>query len=153
MRKKLLHLSNKVLSALLVSMGFASCEDIIKSEDEYGTPTVDYHIVGKVTGPEGNPIKGIRVTARGFYDFNGRTQLQTFTDDEGKFATESIRDTWIDDGLRVVFEDVDGDDNGGKFAKDSLFSHELQSKLIEKGSGWFKGKYELTAEKQLRKEE
>ena len=85
--------------------------------EEYGTPTVDFHVVGQVTDAEGKPIEGIRVTTRGYYDFNDGTMEQTTsTDKEGRYATKEVKSIGIDPGMKVVFEDVDGEANGGLFA-------------------------------------
>ena len=122
--------------------------------EEYGTPTVDFHVVGQVTDAEGKPIEGIRVTTRGYYDFNDGTMEQTtYTDKEGRYATKEVKSIGIDPGMKVVFEDVDGEANGGLFAADSVSSDAMAKEKVKKGDGnWYEGGYELTANAKLKPE-
>ena len=122
--------------------------------EEYGTPTVDFHVVGQVTDAEGKPIEGIRVTTRGYYDFNDGTMEQTtYTDKEGRYATKEVKSIGIDPGMKVVFEDVDGEANGGLFAADSISSDAMAKEKVKKGDGnWYAGGYELTVNAKLKPE-
>ena len=152
MKKKWYRIANGALSALLVLLGFEACTE--NGEEEYGTPTVDFHVVGQVTNAEGEPIEGIRVTTRGYFNFHdGTTEQTTYTDKDGHFATKEMRSISIDPMMRVVFEDVDGEANGGVFAKDSVMADAMTRTQVGKGDGhWYDGKYELRVNKKLRKE-
>ena len=154
MKKKWYRIANSSLSALLVLLGFEACTGMENGGEEYGTPTVDFHVVGQVTDAEGKPIEGIRVTTRGYYDFNNGTMEQTtYTDKEGRYATKEVRSGWIDPGMKVVFEDVDGEANGGLFAADSISSDAMAKEKVKKGDGnWYEGGYELTANAKLKPE-
>lgn len=154
MKKKWYRIANSSLSALLVLLGFEACTGMENGGEEYGTPTVDFHVVGQVTDAEGKPIEGIRVTTRGYYDFNDGTMEQTtYTDKEGRYATKEVRSGWIDPGMKVVFEDVDGEANGGLFAADSISSGAMAKEKVKKGDGnWYEGGYELTANAKLKPE-
>ena len=151
MKKKWYRIANGALSALLVLLGFEACTE---ESEEYGTPTVDFHVVGQVTNAEGDPIEGIRVTTRGYFNFHdGTTEQATYTDKDGHFATMEMRSISIDPMMRVVFEDVDGEANGGVFAKDSVMADAMTRTQVGKGDGhWYDGKYELRVNKKLRKE-
>lgn len=151
MKKKWYRIANGALSALLVLLGFEACTE---EGEEYGTPTVDFHVVGQVTNAEGEPIEGIRVTTRGYFNFHdGTTEQATYTDKDGHFATKEMRSISIDPMMRVVFEDVDGEANGGVFAKDSVMADAMTRTQVGKGDGhWYDGKYELRVNKKLRKE-
>ena len=151
MKKKWYRIANGALSALLVLLGFEACTE---ESEEYGTPIVDYHVVGQVTNAEGEPIEGIRVTTRGYFNFHdGTTEQATYTDKDGHFATKEMRSISIDPMMRVVFEDVDGEANGGVFAKDSVMADAMTRTQVGKGDGhWYDGKYELRVNKKLRKE-
>jgi putative lipoprotein (rSAM/lipoprotein system) len=153
MKKKWYRIANGALSALLVLLGFEACSEE-GGREEYGTPTVDFHVVGQVTNAEGKPIEGIRVTTRGYFNFHdGTTEQTTFTDKDGHFATKEMRSISIDPMMRVVFEDVDGEANGGVFAKDSVMADAMTRTQVGKGDGhWYDGKYELRVNKKLRKE-
>ena len=154
MKKKWYRIANSSLSALLVLLGFEACTGMENGGEEYGTPTVDFHVVGQVTDAEGKPIEGIRVTTRGYYDFNDGTMEQTtYTDKEGRYATKEVKSTGIDPGMKVVFEDVDGEANGGLFAADSVSSGAMAKEKVKKGDGnWYGGEYELTANAKLKPE-
>ena len=75
MKKKWYRIANSSLSALLVLLGFEACTGMENGGEEYGTPTVDFHVVGQVTDAEGKPIEGIRVTTRGYF---GLPRLTSF---------------------------------------------------------------------------
>jgi putative lipoprotein (rSAM/lipoprotein system) len=154
MKKKWYRIANSSLSALLVLLGFEACTGMENGGEEYGTPTVDFHVVGQVTDAEGKPIEGIRVTTRGYYDFNDGTMEQTtYTDKEGRYATKEVKSIGIDPGMKVVFEDVDGEANGGLFAADSISSNAMAKEKVKKGDGnWYEGGYELTANAKLKPE-
>ena len=154
MKKKWYRIANSSLSALLVLLGFEACSGFENGGVEYGTPTVDFHVVGQVTDAEGKPIEGIRVTTRGYYDFNDGTMEQTtYTDKEGRYATKEVKSIGIDPGMKVVFEDVDGEANGGLFAADSISSDAMAKEKVKKGDGnWYGGEYELTANAKLKPE-
>lgn len=154
MKKKWYRIANSSLSALLVLLGFEACSGIESGGEEYGTPTVDFHVVGQVTDAEGKPIEGIRVTTRGYYDFNDGTMEQTtYTDKEGRYAAKEVKSIGIDPGMKVVFEDVDGEANGGLFAADSISSDAMAKEKVKKGDGnWYEGGYELTANAKLKPE-
>ena len=154
MKKKWYRIANSSLSALLVLLGFEACSGMENGGEEYGTPTVDFHVVGQVTDAEGKPIEGIRVTTRGYYDFNDGTMEQTtYTDKEGRYATKEVKSIGIDPGMKVVFEDVDGEANGGLFAADSVSSGAMAKEKVKKGDGnWYEGGYELTANAKLKPE-
>lgn len=154
MKKKWYRIANSSLSALLVLLGFEACTGMENGGEEYGTPTVDFHVVGQVTDAEGKPIEGIRVTTRGYYDFNDGTMEQTtYTDKEGRYATKEVKSIGIDPGMKVVFEDVDGEANGGLFAADSISSDAMAKEKVKKGDGnWYEGEYELTANAKLKPE-
>ena len=58
---------SRVLSGLLVALGFTGC-DGSDTPEEYGTPSVKFQVKGTVTDEAGNPIENIRVIVRGNYD-------------------------------------------------------------------------------------
>lgn len=137
------------LSALLSLLGFSGCSGFGFGLCEYGTPTTDYQIRGTVTSNDGSPIKDIRVTiAQSEWD----RQDTLYTDQDGKFASQILKDWYIGDQT-VRFHDIDGEANGGKFKPDTLPVRNLDSKRIKKGDGdWYQGLYELKADIALSKE-
>ena len=137
---------NALLTALLAMLGYESCS--LNSPDEYGTPTVDYQVKGFVTDLLGTPIQGIRVRAP--YNFDGSEGQNVLTDENGRFELDEFHSGLND---KLIVEDIDGEDNGGEFQSDTIKVWDLPKKQIEKGSGWYEGKYEVTAKIKLKLKE
>ena len=73
------------------------------------------------------------------------------TDEKGEYATEFIDDTSIRDGLVLIAEDVDGKENGGLFAPDTLRLIDLEKKKVGEGDDeWDSGIWELKGDVRLR---
>ena len=52
-----------------------------------------------------------------------------------------------DKDIMLTFEDIDGEENGGQFAPDTLRAKDLQIKFVENPEkGWNKGVYYITFE-------
>lgn len=137
--------TTRVLSGLLALLGFSACSE--EGGDnilpEYGTPTVDFQIKGQVTDVEGNPIEGIQVITKPAYG--------VYTDAEGNFESSLLQNVAMEG--KLLFEDVDGEANGGTFQTDSASLQEAEAVQLEEGHGWYDGRYEQTLNKQLTKEE
>ena len=139
----------RLLSGALIALGFTSCEEM---EDEYGSPSRDFQVKGVVTDEAGNPIENIRVIIRDAYNY-GYSPDTTYTDSQGNFSSNIIRDYGFRDNQAAYFDDIDGDANGGTFQSDSTSLNDMQSKQIEKGDGnWYEGKYEFEVQQKLKKE-
>ena len=102
--KKWKKLSYKILTALGIGM-LTSC---------YGMPVTSSYfcIYGKVTSKDNKPIKGIQVTV----DYDGITDTW-LTNDEGHYYLEIILDNKSDISGKLIFEDVDGEENGSYISK------------------------------------
>lgn len=98
LKKKIFKISATVLAACGITTTFTAC---------YGMPLNFNPLSGTVYGNDGSgkkPIKGIKVYDKDWYDIDGFNET---TDSEGRFEFfdgSSIR--------TLVFEDVDGEDNG-----------------------------------------
>ena len=138
---------NAVLAALMSMLGYESCS--LNSPDEYGTPTVDYQVKGFVTDLLGTPIQGIKVRAPYSY-IDGSEGQSVLTDENGRFELDEFHSEYND---KLIVEDIDGEDNGGEFQSDTIKVWDLPKKQIEKGSGWYEGKYEVTAKIKLKLKE
>ena len=134
---------NALLTALLAMLGYESCSQ--HGLDEYGTPTVDYQVKGFVTDLQGTPIQGIKVRAP--YNFDGSEGQSVLTDENGRFELDEFHSEYND---KLIVEDIDGEDNGGEFQSDTIDIWDLPKKEVEKGSGWYEGKYEVTANIKLK---
>ena len=114
---------------------------------EYGCPIVDYQLKGVVMDEDSNPIKGIKVSLE---DPDG--YAENTTDASGQFAFDEKLTAFDIDKMKVFFQDIDGPDNGGEFALDSV---EVKVYRIGEGDGnWFNGTFKSDdVEVRLKKKE
>ena len=165
METKMFAMGNKVLSALLMALGFSSCD----SEDLpwgggavclYGVPTVTFHAEGTVTDQQQRPLRGIKVK---LMETDGEQYAYSidsvYTDTDGHYITAKSNLTGFDGEilkkrLRVVLEDIDGEANGGAFSTDTLKAGQLEVKQVSKGKGaWDNGTFEVTVNGQMKKQQ
>lgn len=160
MNRRLNKMLNAVTASLLSMLGFSACSNSSGGDEPclYGSPTTDYHFKGTVTDEQGAPIKGIKVVSQMKHGDVTYRLDSTYTDSNGAYQTAdqhsaSTVDYFLKNKqLSVSFEDVDGEENGGEFETAKTESDDVGVKQIEKGDGvWYKGKYELTADKKLKK--
>ena len=130
--------------AILGLLGFTACGGFVC---EYGTPTTDFTVKGKVTDSEGAPIKGIVVSSTGLHSFVDGTGLSAVTDENGAFVTNTIKEFGVRGTL--VFTDVDGAENGGDFETYEKDLSKFPQTQLKEGEGWYRGEYEVTAEVKL----
>lgn len=143
------------MMAAMTLLGLNSCDDLISPVVEYGTPITDFQYHGQVTDMEGTPIKGIRVVAKNRYSsdgvpysfFDGPADT-LYTDADGKFQSRTVRDYFAED-LRLVFDDVDGSENGGEFMSATAEGTEMTITQVKKGDGWYNGEYDVAVTKKL----
>jgi putative lipoprotein (rSAM/lipoprotein system) len=153
MKQKARHLLHLLLGALLGALGFSSCGfiEIGGGRCEYGEPHVDFEAAGKVTDKAGKGIEGIRVAIR--QDGNNwyRHRDDTlYTDKNGQFEMKRGLIT-VPDIVHIVFEDIDGEANGGTFASQTVINPEI--KQTKKGDGnWYNGAFAVKADVKLEKE-
>lgn len=160
MNKKINKLFNAVTASLLSMLGFSACGNSGGGDEPclYGTPISGYHFKGTVTDEQGTPIKGIKVVTQMNQGDVTRRIDSTYTDTNGGYQTvDKDFYTTLDYATKnklvsVSFEDVDGENNGGEFETAKSEGDDITVKQIEKGDGsWYIGKYELTADKKLKK--
>jgi len=140
---------NALVTALLSMLGISSCGgESGEAACEYGTPYVDYQVKGIVTDEAGTPIKGIRVSVP-YAGGESEAGLSTETDASGQYVLQEFTSYHND---CIVFEDIDGDANGGQFLSETVDIEEMSKVQLEKGGeGWYGGKYEVTANMKLQK--
>ena len=150
-----------LLSGALALLGFTGCSDINDAPDLYGTPSVDYRVLGTVTDTQGNPLEGIQVVMDNpwivsYLDEEGKEILpkvdtinmktlpdMVYTDKKGQFsglktmAGSSYK-------LTVEFRDIDGEADGGEFKSERFTRDKLDKKQLKKGNGWYEGEYEYS---------
>lgn len=173
--EKLLKRLAKTVFALL---GFASCSTSPWEEPldmygpgpvEYGVPSATFRFVGKVSGADAEGIPGIRVAVKmstpwggAYVERNGQMVPYVwemadtlYTDAGGAFS----RDYMLFDDLEAIpkyvvatAEDIDGEENGGRFAPREGIPVEV-SHLDEGDGNWNLGTYEARADITMSKEE
>ena len=151
---------NAVLTALLSMLGYGCALEEPMDEYgtpvicEYGAPTADYIVKGTVTDEAGKPIQGIKTslkqswqTETGPYVF-GIDSIQT--SESGNFQLKSNE---IPAGqTKLIFEDIDGEANGGEFLSDTLdVDYEKAVKTKDGDGRWYSGVYEITQNVKLKK--
>ncbi len=152
---------NTLIASLLAMLGFDSCSNVTDAPDEYGAPYATYQIRGTVTDEEGNPIPGIKgrlgvvITnpdvSSTLYVAHGDSAV---TDSEGHLIIDNIseRTHYLVPGRTVVeLKDEDGEANGGDFSADTLNFDDMKKTQLEKGDGWYQGKFEYSFTQKLNK--
>ena len=158
MKKKRIITVRTLLSGVLAMLGFAGCANSADAPCEYGMPSVDYRVTGEVKDESGKPLPGIQVIvkdeallgkegAKPYQRYEGDT---IYTDSKGAFQSAMIVSSYLKE-QEVIFNDVDGKENGGAFESVKMSFDALESKRIKKGEGWHSGEYELKAKVQLKK--
>lgn len=132
---------------LLSLLGFTACKEEMRCE--YGTPSVDYSVKGRVTDSNGNPIKGIVVSSTGVTDSATGKGLEAVTAEDGSFVTNQVHEFGIFG--KLLFTDADGAENGGEFATKTVDLNALPKSQVTEGDSWYSGQYEVTADVELRK--
>ena len=150
--------AKKIYRMALSMLGFASCSIPAPWDEpvdmyappvaEYGVPTVSYIIRGTVTNKEGNPLSGIKVKTL-WEGING--ERVSHTDSNGQVEVKTSLYSWDADGdIRIAFEDEDGPENGGAYARDTLFKKDLKIEKTSNGDGhWLMGEYKIEFKKEL----
>ena len=154
-----------LLSGALALLGFAGCSNIKDAPDLYGTPSVDYKIIGTVTDEQGKPLKDIQVIVKNpngwsYYDDNtSRESLPPqvipdtlYTDKDGKFTSNNVHAISVSK-FTVEIQDIDGEANGGEFLQKQLTKNDFNEKRIKKGKGFYKGEYEYSKTVQLKRKD
>ncbi len=147
-------MKNKILTRLLALLGFSACNPFSNGGSptpdmygvpvpEYGAPYVDFTVKGQVSGEDAGPLKNIRVVLKPYAD-NDYSNDTVATGSSGNY--EFKKQWWDSSGnftVQVIAEDIDGDDNGGSFAK-KVTQVPFAKSDFKGGGGWF---YEGSAEK------
>lgn len=144
---------HRLLSGALVLLGFASCSNDDPGEIwcEYGTPNSKFLVKGTVTSDKNEPLKGIQVIVREGWDNSMYFPADTvYTDENGKFETGELETIGTVKEQKVYFNDIDGEGNGGAFKSDSVLVRSLEPKRLEKGKGWYLGKFEFSTQEPVR---
>ena len=150
---------NALLTSLLSLLGYGCSES---SMDMYGTPVIceygvphaDYILKGVVTDEAGTPVKGIKTSLKTVFEDDNKPYAigldSVQSDVSGNYQLEY---TGMENRtLKVIVEDIDGEENGGEFQSDTLdvdFDKAVQSKKGD--GGWYAGAYEIRKDIKLKK--
>ena len=144
----------KICRVLLTAMGFAAvtgcpkmygCPEIPAM---YGSPHCDVTVKGVVTDERENPIKGIRVKAVQVMPKQAGVELDRYeydlfkslTDNAGAFELSGSVTSFGNPEVYVITEDIDGEENGGCFAPETLKVDIV--KVKDGDDNWYFGAYE-----------
>ncbi len=149
--------TKRVIHGLLAMLGFSACTttcgDLPGPLDmygppvaEYGVPHVEFTFKGRVLDKDGNPIPGIKVSPLIEVGSQGTLHTDENGEVEGRLG---FVQTWDLEKIGIAFEDEDGPENGGSFARDTLRFKDLNVQKVKEGSGWNEGTYHSDFEKTL----
>lgn len=147
MKKVVLKSYGKLISILLSFVTFLTgCElPFVNPVVEYGTPTADFIIKGKVTSVSTEkPIKNIRVivTDRNYVRYGLDT---VYTDENGEYEAKFKDIPSLAEPFKVAVSDIDGAKNDGLFKSDTIKVQFSKVDKTKKGSGsWYEGIFEKT---------
>jgi putative lipoprotein (rSAM/lipoprotein system) len=163
MKAKVKHLYEIIAGAILSLLGFSACTIIgpdmygpgpATNAAEYGMPHANYIVRGSVHAQEsGKPIPGIRATVRYGVPSNGKILYNqgapVESDKDGK--VDAYDSVYPAEKIEVILEDVDGEDNGGLFQRDTLREDRLTIEQTKKADdGWYRGEYTVTFDAKLK---
>ncbi|HPH52972.1 MAG: radical SAM-associated putative lipoprotein [Bacteroidales bacterium] len=136
MKKIAIKTYGKILTLFFSMVGMITGCDWFEPSYEYGCPSADYIIKGKVTDKQSKkPIKNIAVIRKAYSSPYGNDTVRTdFRGDyELKYRHFGGEDL-------IVVEDLDKEKNGGWYAPDSIKVDWKQMQKIKKGDGrWYDG--------------
>ena len=131
MKNMILKLCKGLLGLLGIVMA-TSCDDILGGMVcEYGTPSMDYTVMGKVVNARNEALKGIKVKTMSRNGLSGR-QDSTYTDVSGNF-TVSQENVFPNKTVPIVFED-----ESGTYKSDTL---DVKLTQVKEGKNWYSGKF------------
>lgn len=139
----------RLIKVALGLLGVVMVDSCI-AKAEYGCPHADFEAKGVVSDEDGNGIQGIRVVVS-IDDpspaYTGDPHRDTlWTNHNGEYAPETPYFMHSFDYLQSIkldFEDVDGQENGGEYQKVSI---EVPVFKVKEGDGnWYNGAYEAGA--------
>ena len=159
MKAKVRHIYEMIAGAILSLLGFTSCdkenfgENYRERRAEYGMPHATFKVIGEVKAADnGKPIDGIVVKFSREGDGGRIWETAEFKSDENGKVDGSTQAWPSDKDIMLTFEDIDGEENGGQFAPDTLRAKDLQIKFVENPEkGWNKGVYTVSFEARLKK--
>lgn len=147
MKKFVLKTYGKVIAWILTALGLYTSCDIIEPRVEYGTPTADFVVKGKVTDKSTRqPVKGKAVINKSYTWPYGNDTVRT--DASGNYELEFTAISFGSEDITVYTSDIDGEANGA-YRSDTIRIKAHELKQIEKRRNWYNGKFEGKADFEL----
>lgn len=146
-KKKWLLLCNRMLSGVLVLLGFTSCDGLGQATCEYGQPYARYEIKGKVVDTQQKAISNARIIVKQL-ERNSDTLFPyayhdtVYTQKNGEYIYENRGTSY--GRFRLVCEDP-----SGRYKADSTV---VQMKPTG-GEGWYEGSDSKVENFELKKKE
>ena len=116
-----------------------SCDNVIIGPDmygcppvEYGTPFVEFTVVGQVVDADSNPIPNIKVS-------HDKWPESVRTSEDGTFELNAELNGFEMESATLDFTDTDGEENGGEFMSQTV---DIPLVRTEQGDGnWDNGEF------------
>ena len=135
----------RLIYFLLSLLGFTaqSCDGVGNPFDDpvamYGCPYANFTLSARVVTEEGEPIKDIILRNS---NENSILNVNVSSDENGNILIiDSIFLPSLVEKIEVVFEDVDGEANGGEFATVEMDISDKVEQVAEGDGGWYFGGY------------
>lgn len=127
----------RLIYLLLALLGFGSagCEEMI-GVCEYGVPHASFNLKARVVDEAGNPIQGIEVRTKEGGGFEDRTGVADYLGN-----IDAHGSIWPGSQYEVVFEDIDGELNGGEFETLELDIRDKVEQTKDGDGNWNDGSY------------
>ena len=128
----------KGLLGLLGIVVATSCDDILGGlVCEYGTPSMDYTVMGRVVNLKAEPLKGIKIKPKWE---TWPPDDSTYTDAQGSFvvARKGAMLEWKTDNF--YYAPLIVEDTSGLYRADTVYVKMVQIK--EGDNRWYKGEFE-----------
>ena len=115
---------------------------------EYGCPTADYEVKGRVATQDDVPIKGVKVSLDNRYYF----YASDTTDADGRYYLNFSKVPIDGDTFKVYYTDIDGEANGSYTGTTVSLVFHLSD--LQGGDGhWYKGRATKVVDVRLKEEE
>lgn len=139
----------RLLSYALALLGFAGCNNNEEEPALYGTPTMDFQVLGTVTDEAGKPLEGIQVIVSPTNSTWFKPDV-TSTNKNGQFTSSKL-EAISSQEVTVSIKDIDGEANGGEFKEQELTLKEFEEKQTKEKEGWYSGEFEYSKNIKLKK--
>lgn len=143
MKKFVLRTYGKIIAWVLAVLGLHSCD--ITPAAEYGTPTADFVVKGKVNNAHNlQPIKDMAVIHKSDTAPYGNDTVRT--DANGNYELKFKKTAFGSEDITVYASDIDGETNG-TYHSDTIQIKAHEFKQVKKGGkNWYNGKFEGKAD-------